>query len=482
MPQGKDSLYIGGSWTTPSSDSRIPVRSASTGQLVDSVAAASTADVDRAVSAAREAFSDPTGWANWAPADRGAAIERFATALESRSRQAAEAVSIQNGMPITVSTVIEAQFPIAILRYYAGLIGSQEQESSQPGTFGGTTRIRREPVGVVAAVAPWNFPQTLSAQKYGPALAAGCCVVLKPSPETVLDAAFIAEAAIEAGLPAGVLNIVPGGTDVGVHLVTHPGIDKVAFTGSTETGRRIAEACARLLRPVTLELGGKSAAVILDDANLDLGEVGQALFGATLINNGQTCFLSTRILAPRSRYTEVVDTFAGLACSLVVGDAMSPETQIGPVVSERHRERVEEYIAKGIGEGGRIVAGGGRPQGLSDGWFVEPTVFADVDNGWSVAREEIFGPVLTITPYDDVEDALRIANDSDYGLAGSVWTADPERGIEIARAMRTGSVGVNGYLPDLAAPFGGVKDSGIGRELGTAGLESYQVSKSIYVL
>jgi aldehyde dehydrogenase (NAD+) len=482
MSQSKDSLFIGGSWVTPYSHLTIPVRSASTGQVVDSVAAATPEDADRAVSAARQAFDDPSGWASWPAADRAAALERLATCIEARSQQIAHAVSTQNGMPISVSSMIEAQFPAAVIRYYSRLIGSQDEETSQPGMFGGTTRVRQDPVGVVAAIAPWNFPQALSAQKYGPALAAGCTVVLKPSPETVLDAAFIADAVIEAGLPEGVLNILPGGADVGAHLVTHPGIDKVAFTGSTETGRRISESCGRLLRPVTLELGGRSAAIILDDVNLDLGEIGQALFGATLINNGQTCFLSTRLLAPRSRYAEVVDTVAAFAASLVVGDAMSPDTQIGPLVSERHRTRVEGYIAKGISEGGRLVAGGGRPQGQPDGWFVEPTVFADVDNAWTVAREEIFGPVLTITPYDDVDDAVRIANDSEYGLAGSVWTADHERGVGVARRMRTGTVGINGYLPDLTAPFGGVKNSGIGRELGPAGLAAYQASKSIYEL
>jgi aldehyde dehydrogenase (NAD+) len=480
MSQSKDSLFIGGRWVTPSSHSTITVRSASTGQVVDSVAAATSEDVDRAVSAARQAFDDPSGWASWPVADRVAALERSATGIEARSEQITHAVSTQNGMPITVSTMIEGQFPAAVIRYYNQLISSQDQETSQPGMFGGVTRVRYEPVGVVAAIAPWNFPQALSAQKYGPALAAGCTVVLKPSPETVLDAAFIAEAVIEAGLPEGVLSILPGGGDVGAHLVAHPGIDKVVFTGSTATGRSIGEVCGRLVRPVTLELGGRSAAIVLDDANLDLREIGQALFGATLIHNGQACFATTRMLAPRSRYAEVVDTVAAFAASLVVGDAMSPDTQIGPLVSERHRTRVEEYIAKGIGEGGRLVVGGGRPKGQPDGWFVEPTVFADVDNTRVVVREEIFGPVLTITPYDDVDDAVRIANDSEYGLAGSVWTADPERGVGVARRIRTGSVGINGYLPDLSAPFGGVKNSGVGRELGPVGLAAYQVSKSIY--
>jgi len=482
MATGRDSLYIGGRWAAPSSSTTISVRSAATGSVIDTVAAAAPEDVDRAVSAARKAFDDPAGWSSWSGDDRAAALERLANALGARSGEIARAVSTQNGMPITVSEMMEAQFPAAILRYYAGLVTEQDVEPSQPGRFGGTTYCRLEPVGVVAALAPWNFPQTLSGAKYAPALAAGCTVVLKPSPETVLDAALVAEAAIEAGLPDGVLNIVPGGVEVGKRLVTHPGVDKVAFTGSTDVGRQIAEACGRLLRPVTLELGGKSAAIVLDDANLDLEQVGQALFGAMLINNGQTCFLSTRILAPRSRYTEVIDVIAAMASSSVVGDPLSRDTQIGPLVSSEHRGRVEDFIAKGTSDGARLVTGGGRPVGMPDGWFLEPTVFADVDNGWSIAREEIFGPVLTITPYDEVAGAIAIANDSDYGLAGTVWTSDPDRGLAIARQIRSGSVGINGYMPDLAAPFGGVKSSGIGRELGPAGLANYQVSKSIYQL
>jgi aldehyde dehydrogenase (NAD+) len=481
MPNN-DALYIGGRWMTPSSSEVISVTSASTGQTIGHVAAGRPADIDAAVSAARQAFDDPSGWSSWPNKDRAGALERLAAELEIRSGPLAQAVSSQNGMPITVSTMIEAQFPVAIIRYYAGLIAAQEVESSQPGSFGGTTHIRQEPVGVVAAIAPWNFPQTLAAQKYAPALAAGCTVILKPSPETVLDAILLAEAATAAGLPEGVLSIIPGDGETSGYLVTHPGVDKVAFTGSTDTGRRIAESCGKLLRPVTLELGGKSAAIVLEDADLDLANIGQALFGATLINNGQTCFVSTRILAPRSRYNEVVDTMAGFAQSLTVGDALDEMTQIGPLASAQHRERVEGYIRKGTSDGARLVVGGGRPKGLDDGWFVEPTIFADVDNNSTIAREEIFGPVLSVIGYEGVDEAVRIANDSDFGLAGTVWTADPDRGMEIARRIRTGSVGVNGYLPDLAAPFGGVKDSGIGRELGVSGLAAYQVSKSIYQL
>jgi len=480
MTTGKDALYIGGSWVSPSTSTRIPVHSAATGRMIDSVAAAAPKDVERAVSAARTAYDDPTGWSSWSGADRASVLERLASAHEHHAEEIAQAVSVQNGMPISISRMIEGQFPVAVGRYYGGLVAEQDIEPHRPGATGGTTYSRVEPVGVVVALAPWNFPQALASQKYLPALAAGCTVVLKPSPETVLDACLLAEAAIEAGLPDGVLNIVPGGAEVGMQLVAHPDVDKVAFTGSTDIGRRIAETCARLLRPVNLELGGRSAAIILDDANLDLGAMGQALFGATLMNNGQTCFLSTRILAPRSRYTEVVDTFAALASSLVIGDPLSTDTQIGPLVSQRHRDSVEGYISKGIGEGARLVVGGGRPAGFTEGWYVEPTVFADVDNNWAISREDVFGPVLTITPYDDIDDAVRLANDSEYGLAGTVWTSDPERGLAVARRIHSGTVGINGFMPDLTAPFGGVKNSGMGRELGPEGLASYQVTKSIY--
>lgn len=476
------SLFIDGAWAEPASDATILVRSARTSRPLGSTVSASPADVDRAVSAARRAFEDPAGWPTWASERRAACLDRLADALDARAEATVRLVSEQNGMPIAVAGQIEGQFPSAMLRYYAGLVRDQPGETSQPGMFGGTTRIHREPAGVVAAISPWNFPQTLGAQKYAPALAAGCTVVLKPAPETVLDAHAVGEAAVEAGLPPGVLNVVPAEADASAYLVGHAGVDMVAFTGSTPIGKRIAEICGPLVRPVILELGGRSAAVILDDADLDLSRIGQALFGAMLINNGQTCFLSTRILAPRHRYQEVVDTLAGFAGSLTVGDPLDPATQIGPLVSERRRDEVETAVTKGIADGARLVSGGGRPPDLDEGWYFEPTVLADVDNSWPIARDDIFGPVLTVTGYDDEDHAVALANDSDYGLAGTVWTADPDRGLSVARRIRTGSIGVNGYLPDLGAPFGGVKHSGIGRELGPDGLAAYQRTKSIYQL
>ena len=480
MQVSYDSLFIGGEWVRPSSGARIDVTSASTEEPIGSVPEGAEADVDAAVAAARRAFDDPHGWSQWEPSARAEALGRLAAELEARAGEMAQRVSAQNGMPISIATMLEGGFPVIVLRYIAGLLDGASFEEERPGFLGGTNIVRREPIGVVGAIVPWNYPQTLAAFKYAPALAAGCTIVMKPSPETVLDAFLLAEAVAAAGIPDGVVSIVPGGRELGAYLVEHRDVDKVAFTGSTAAGRRVAEACGRLLRPVTLELGGKSAAIVLEDADLDLAKIGNDLFAATLVNNGQTCYLGTRVLAPRSRYDEVVDTLAAFASSLAVGDALDPATQIGPMASQTHRDRVEGYVAKGNSDGARLVTGGGRPRDMDRGWFVEPTVFADVDNSSTIAQEEIFGPVLSVIAYGDVDDAIRIANDSDYGLGGSVWTADAERGKDVARRVRTGTIGINKYAPDPGAPFGGVKASGIGRELGPNAIGAYQQFKSIY--
>jgi aldehyde dehydrogenase (NAD+) len=474
----RDELFIGGEWTEPRGDGRIAAIAASTEETVGSVPEGSNADIDAAAAAARAAFDDPTGWSSWSVEDRAQALERLASALEARGEEIARRVSLQNGMPISIALGTEAVFPAVLARYYAGLIRATPLEETRDGLLGGKIRVLRKPVGVVGAIIPWNFPQCLTMFKLAPALASGCTVVMKPSPETVLDSLLLAEAIAEAELPPGVVNIVPGGRELGAYLVEHPQIDKVAFTGSSASGRLVGARCGELLRPVTLELGGKSAAIVLDDA--DLGSAVEALFAATLLNNGQMCALSTRVLAPRSRYDDVVGVLAGLAGALEVGDSLEPTTQIGPVASARQRDRVEGYIEKGRAQGARVVVGGGRPADRDRGWFVEPTVFADVDNTHTIAREEIFGPVLAVIPYDGVDDAVALANDSDFGLGGSVWTSDPERGEQVARRVQTGSIGINHYTLDPAAPFGGVKASGIGRELGPEGLSPYFLLQSIY--
>ncbi|WP_027930223.1 aldehyde dehydrogenase [Amycolatopsis thermoflava] len=474
-----DRLYLAGNWTAPVTRQRIDVHSAGTEELIGSVPEAAESDVDDAVAAARRAFDDPAGWSRWEPRRRAEVLERFAVALEKRVGETARRVTIQNGMPLSLAQQFEGGFPPVLLRYFAGLVTQNPQEETRPGMLGGSSRVIREPIGVVAAVVPWNVPQAITFLKLAPALAAGCTVVLKPAPETVLDAMLMAEAAAEAGLPEGVLSVVPGGRELGAYLIAHPGVDKVSFTGSTAAGRSIAETCGRLLRPVTLELGGKSAAIVLDDANL--AETIESFFAATLLNNGQICWLGTRVLAPRSRYGEVVDTITDLARSLAVGDPLDEDTQVGPLVSARQRDRVESYIAKGLDEGARLTAGGGRPSGLDRGWFVEPTVFADVDNRHTIAQEEIFGPVLSVIPYTDEDEAVAIANASEYGLGGSVWTTDPGRGESVARRVASGTIGINAYANDPTAPFGGIKSSGIGRELGPEGLHSYQVFKTIYL-
>ncbi|MEE2060465.1 aldehyde dehydrogenase [Rhodococcus artemisiae] len=472
----RNDLFIGGRWVAPRSGATADVIEAATEKVLGRTAMASNADIDDAVSAARTALSGP--WSTLTNAERADLLDRFAAALKSRGRDTSRLVSRENGMPIALSNGVNGFGPAAMISYYAGLIRDASNEDVRPSMFGGRTVVRREPVGVVAAITPWNYPQPLAAMKLAPALAAGCAVVLKPAPETALDAFVYADAAVDAGLPDGVINIVPAGRDEGAYLVQHSGIDKVAFTGSTAAGRAIGEVCGRLLRPVTLELGGKSAAIVTERADLDVFT--KNLLAVSLVNNGQTCHASTRILAPRSRYDEIVDAVTETVRSLTVGDPLDKGTDIGPLVSDAQRERVLDYIESGRADGYRITTGGGVPAAQPQGWFVEPTVFADVDNSAPIAQEEIFGPVLTITAYDGEDDAVAIANDSIYGLGGTVWTTDEEHGLDLAARIHSGTVGVNYYELGVEAPFGGVKASGLGRELGPEGLSPYYTSKSVY--
>lgn len=468
----KPLLFIEGEFRV--ADKAEPVLEAATGELLGDGGSATVADIDDAVAAARAALP---AWASSSPDHRAGLLRAFAAALHQRAQETSELVTRENGMPMSLSASANGLFPAALLGYYAKLVTALPVEEIRPSAIGHTI-VRREPVGVVAAIVPWNYPQALAAFKLAPALAAGCTVVLKASPETALDCLVFADAAQQAGLPPGVLNVVPGDAEAGAHLVSHPGVDKVSFTGSTQTGRIIAEVCGRLLRPVTLELGGKSAAIILDDADLDSTVAG--LKSVSFINNGQTCFLGSRILAPRSRYAEVVEALAGLVNGFTVGDPLDPATDIGPVVSARQRDRVLGYIEEGKRSGARLIAGGGVPDDWPRGWFVAPTVFADVDNSDRIAQEEIFGPVLAVIPYDSDDQAIALANDSEFGLAGTVWSADEDRATEVARELDTGTVGINGYQLDINAPFGGVKASGIGRELGPEGLDEFFAWKSIY--
>lgn len=472
-----DSFFIGGEWAAASTSKRFTLINPSTEEPLGTVPEGVEADMDHAVAAAREAF-DHSGWATSAPAERAAAINRFADALERRAGDLARSVTLQNGMPIALAEALEGGFGVGFLRYYAGLAAAMPAEDKRPSQMGKETLVERMPIGVVAAIVPWNYPVVLAMSKIAPALAAGCSIVVKPSPNTVLDSYILAEAALEAKLPPGVINWVPADRAAGAYLVSHPGVDKVSFTGSTAAGRAIGKVCGELLRPVSLELGGKSAAIILDDADLDA--IWPGLQFISLMNNGQTCVACGRILAPQSRYQEVVDAVAAKVAALAVGDPMQRTTQVGPMATREHRDKVEGYIAKGKTEA-KLVAGGRRPKDLDRGWFVEPTVFADVTNSAVIAQEEIFGPVLAVIPYKDDADAVRLANDSIYGLGGSVFSADPERAKNVARGVHTGTIGINGYPISIGSPFGGVKASGIGREFGPEALSGYQQLKSIYI-
>lgn len=470
-------FFIDGEWAEPSGAETHASLEAATGELLGTAAMASASDVDAAVRAARRALDDGP-WGRTSAGERAKVMRAFADALAARAESTATLVSRENGMPIGLSRGNSGHGPAAVLRMYADLIEATPLEEVRPSPSGATI-VRREPVGVVGAITPWNYPQALAAFKFAPALAAGCTVVLKHSPETALDSYVFADAAAEVGLPPGVLNVVLGGRDAGRALVSHPEVDKIAFTGSTDAGREIGAECGRLIRRCTLELGGKSASIFLDDGDLDTFVGG--LGGATFKNTSQTCTTQARILAPRSRYAEVVDALATYCREMVIGDPVDPATTCGPMASEAHLARVLGYIDIARGSDARLVVGGGRPPGHDRGWFVEPTVFADVDNGDRLAQEEVFGPVIAVIPYDGDEDAVRIANDSQYGLAGSVWSGDERRGLDLARRIRTGTIGVNYYNADFGAPFGGMKNSGIGRELGPEGISPYFEYKSMFV-
>jgi len=463
-------LYIDGKWQPQSGAGAIDVLSASTEEVIGSVPEGTTADVDRAARAAHAAFES---WSQTSVAERAAWLQKLAGALKERGERVAATISQEVGSPITMSTNIQAGLPVMVTMSYAQLITELPLEKEI-----GNSLVVREPYGVVGAITPWNYPLHQIMAKVAPALAAGCTVVLKPSEVAPLNAILLAEACEAIGLPSGVLNIVTGyGPVVGEAIASHPLIDMVSFTGSVRAGKRVAMLAGEGIRKVTLELGGKSAFVVLDDAPFDKAIPAGAR--NSMMNSGQTCSAWTRMVVPRSRYQEALDLAAQAVGSLRVGDPMDQATRLGPLISATQRERVEGYIAKGKQEGARVVMGGGRPAGLGKGYYVEPTIFADVNAKLTIAQEEILGPVLSILPYDTEDEAVQIANDTVYGLAGGVWSGDPERAMRVARRMRTGQVDVNGGKYNPLAPFGGYKQSGIGRELGMFGLEEYFQIKSI---
>jgi aldehyde dehydrogenase (NAD+) len=472
-----DRLFIGGDWVAPAGTDTIEVISPSTEEVVARVPDGTEADIDKAVAAARTAF-DRGPWPRMTPAERAAIVATVGAQLMAEMADIAEVITNEMGSPITFSTLGQVMAPAMIFNYYAEMAATFAFDEVRTGLLNPKVLVTKEPVGVVGAIAPWNVPLFIAAAKLAPSLVAGCTVVFKPAPETPLSAFRLAEIFAGAGLPKGVLSVVPAGREVSEHLVTHPGVDKISFTGSAVGGKRIGGLCGERLKRCTLELGGKSAAIILDDA--DLSTAIPTLMPNTMMNNGQACVAQTRILAPRARYDEVVDALVAAVAAMPVGDPLDPATEVGPVVAERQRTRIEGYLDSGREEGATVAIGGGRPAGFAKGWYVEPTVFTNVDNKMRIAQEEIFGPVLAVIPYDGDEQAVEIANDSNYGLCGSVWTSDNDRGLGIARQVRTGTYMLNAAVPiDFATPFGGFKESGVGREFGPEGLETFLEKKSI---
>jgi len=474
---------VDGKLTGSTDGATYPILDPATGQEIGVAPDSTAADVDAAIAAARRAF-DESAWSTDREL-RVRCLRQLHAALLEEAEEFKALTTAEVGMPGFMMMAAGFDVPVEGLRWVTDLLESYEFETdlgeAQPMGIPTRRTVRREPLGVVAAISPWNVPTQINLAKIGPALAAGCTVVLKPAPDTPWVAAELGRLVAErTDVPAGVFNVVmPRSNEVAAQLTADPRVDMVSFTGSTNTGRAIMAAAAPTLKKVFLELGGKSAAIVLEDA--DLAATVEGLKFLSVMNSGQACVAQSRVLAPRSRYEEVVEALAAGIGGMQVGDPMDPATEVGPMVAQRQQERVAKYIALGQEEGARLVTGGvGMPDGLDRGWYVRPTVFADVDNRMRIAQEEIFGPVVSVIAYDGVEDAVRIANDSDYGLAGTVWTTDVEAGLEVARGVRTGTYGINTYTMDFAAPFGGFKASGLGREFGPEGLGQYTELKSIY--
>jgi acyl-CoA reductase-like NAD-dependent aldehyde dehydrogenase len=467
----RDKIYIGGAWVPSSGAGVHEVIDSNTEEVIGKVPEGTADDVERAVAAAVEAFP---AWSATSLEERAKLMDRIAEGIAARTEEIGATISREVGMPIGLSKAVQVGLPAKAFSDAAQGARTMEWEEEL-----GNSLVVREPVGVVGAITPWNYPLYQIALKVGAAMAVGCTVVLKPSEVAPLNAFALAEVIDEVGLPPGVFNMVSGpGVIVGEAIASHPTIDMVSFTGSTRAGKRVMELASQTVKKVALELGGKSANVLLEDADLDAA-IPAGVFGC-YINSGQTCSALTRMIVPRSRLAEVEEKAAAAAAGFPPGDAFAQGTMLGPLVSAAQRDRVRGYIQKGIDEGAKLVAGGPEaPEGLEKGYFVQPTVFSEVTSDMTIAQEEIFGPVLSILPYDTEEEAIRIANDSIYGLAGAVWSADRSHAEAVARQLRTGQVDVNGGQFNTAAPFGGYKQSGIGRERGRYGLEEFVQVKAI---
>jgi aldehyde dehydrogenase (NAD+) len=471
-----DRFFIGGEWVRPSSGAMIDVTDSATEQLFLSVAEAKDADISRAVAAARQAF-DEGPWPRMSHGERAEYLRGIAAGMRERADDLGQISPRESGVLHALARDLGTA-SADTFEYYAGLADTFPfEEPARPTAGGAFGLIVREPVGVVGAIIPWNAPMVLISYKIAPALLAGCTVVLKSSPEAPGEGYLVAEAAEAAGLPPGVLNIVTADREVSELLVRDPRVDKITFTGSTAAGRRIASLCGERIARCTLELGGKSAAVILED--IDIATAARALASAECLLSGQVCASLTRVVVTRRRHDELVEALAGTFSQVQVGDPFDAQTQMGPLVASRQRDRVEGYIAKGVADGATLVTGGGRPKGLDRGWYIEPTVFANVDNSSTIAQEEIFGPVLTVIPADDERHAIAIANDTIYGLNASVFTDDVDRARAVARQLRSGTVAHNAFRTDFGVAFGGFKQSGIGREGGREGLLPFLETKTV---
>jgi len=468
----RDKFFIDGRWAAPSGKEAIDVHNAGNGEVMGRVPAGGAKDIDAAVAAARAALE---GWRATPAEKRAEFLEKISAGLKARADELAKVIAQEVGMPLKMAGRIQAGLPIANFSNYSRILKDFKFEERI-----GNSLVVREPVGVVGAITPWNYPLHQIALKVAPALAAGCTVVLKPSEVAPFNAFILAEVAEAAGLPKGVLNVVTGtGAAAGEALVKHPGVDMISFTGSTRAGKRISELAAQTVKRVALELGGKSASLILDDA--DLAAAVKGTVNGCYLNSGQTCTALTRMLVPQSKYEEAVKLAAEIAKGFTPGDPLLESTRLGPLSSQAQLERVRGYIKKGVAEGAELLAGGAdAPEGVpAGGYYVKPTVFGKVRNDMTIAQEEIFGPVLSIIPYRDEEDGIRIANDSPYGLAGAVWSKDEARAQRVARRIRAGQVDVNGGAFNMNAPFGGFKQSGHGREAGVYGLEEFLEYKSL---